>query len=105
MSNSNDFYDRRNDDHRLNRIEEKIDKLAEAMISIARIEEKISSMDEDREVYWEKLNKLSAKVDILEKQTSDTTRTIGIIHKLFWFVVAASVTYYIPSMLEALPYK
>ena len=34
---------------RLNRIEEKIDKLADAMISLARAEEKIIALQDDHE--------------------------------------------------------
>ena len=102
MSNEDDFYGRRVDDLRLNRIEEKIDKLAEAMISLARAEEKISAIEEDRETYWETLNKLCAKMDIMEKKADDASRTVGIIHKLFWVGVAGAAAYIIPGFLESI---
>lgn len=102
MSSPNE-YNRSAESRRLDRIEEKIDKLTDAMISIARVEEKMSSIEEDKEIYWENLNKLTAKVDILEKQTTNATKTIGIIHKLCWLVVTGAFTYYIPTMLDSLP--
>ena len=46
---------------RLDRIEQKIDKLADAMISLARAEEKIIALQDDHENMRERLNKLSVK--------------------------------------------
>ena len=48
---------------RLDRIEQKIDKLADAMISLARAEEKIIALQDDHENMRERLNKLSVKLD------------------------------------------
>lgn len=90
------------DDARLNRIEEKIDKLAEAMISIARAEEKISSIEEDRDIYWERLNRLSAKMDIMESKLNDAARTVSIVHRLFWVVVTGAGAYVVPGFLQSL---
>ena len=44
---------------RLDRIESKIDKLADAMISLARAEEKIIALQDDHDNMRERLNKLS----------------------------------------------
>ena len=43
---------------RLDRIEEKLDKLAEAMIAMARAEEKIIALQDDHENMRERLNML-----------------------------------------------
>ena len=48
---------------RLDRIEEKIDKLADAMISLARAEERISAVAEQQAHQTERLNRLSEKID------------------------------------------
>ena len=48
---------------RLDRIEQKIDKLADAMISLARAEEKIIALQEDHDNMRERMNKLSVKLD------------------------------------------
>ena len=48
---------------RLDRIEQKIDKLADAMISLARAEEKIIALQDDHDNMRDRLNKLSIKLD------------------------------------------
>lgn len=102
MSDKEYLYERRSSDLRLNRIEEKIDRLAEAMISLARAEEKISAMEDDRETYWESLNKLTAKMDIMEGKVEEAARTVNILHKLFWVGVAGASAYVVPGFLQSL---
>lgn len=75
---------------RLDRIESKLDKLADAMISIARAEEKIESMSGEHEKQYERINKLSAKIDEIERIVLDNQRTVQFMHKLFWVVVVAA---------------
>ena len=75
---------------RLDRIEEKIDKLAEAMIQLARAEEKIAAIADLHGHQTERLNKLSAKIDDIAALAADNARTVQLITKLFWVVVAAS---------------
>ena len=74
---------------RLQRIEEKVDRLAEAMISVARAEEKISTLMNDHEKMYERLNRLSAKIDDVQRTVDENARTVSIINKLFWAVITA----------------
>ena len=48
---------------RLDRIEVKLDKLADAMVSMARAEEKITALQDDHDKMYERLNRLSTKLD------------------------------------------
>jgi vacuolar-type H+-ATPase subunit D/Vma8 len=41
---------------RLDRIEEKIDRLTDAMVSIARAEEKITGLQDDHDKMYERIN-------------------------------------------------
>ena len=75
---------------RLTRIEEKLDKLADAMVSIARAEEKIEAMSDEHQKQYERINKLSQKIDDIEKVVLDNQRTVQFMHKLFWVVVVAA---------------
>lgn len=75
---------------RLDRIEEKLDRLADAMISIARAEEKIEAMSDEHQKQYERINKLSVKIDEIEKVVLDNQRTVQFMHKLFWVVVVAA---------------
>jgi DNA-directed RNA polymerase subunit L len=74
---------------RLDRIEEKIDRLSEALISIARFEEKLEAYNRYREDSWNRMNKFSEKLDSIELQVQDNAHTVAIINKLFWVVIVA----------------
>jgi len=75
---------------RLDRIEEKLDRLADAMISLARAEEKIEAMSDEHQKQYERINRLSVKIDEIEKVVLDNQRTVQFMHKLFWVVVVAA---------------
>ncbi len=76
---------------RLDRIEEKLDKLADAMVAMARAEEKIANLQDDHNKMHERLNKHSEKLDEIERVVHDNHRTICVINKLFWIVVTGIV--------------
>ena len=75
---------------RLTRIEDKLDKLAEAMVSLARAEEKIEALQDDHSKQYERINKLSQKIDDIERIVLDNQKTVQFMHKLFWVVVVAA---------------
>ncbi len=77
---------------RLDRIEEKIDKMAEAMISIARAEEKILAMEQKYSTQYDRINKLSEKMDSLTTAVAENSRTTTAFQKAFWLVFAAAVS-------------
>lgn len=76
---------------RLDRIETKLDQLTDAMITLARAEEKIIGLQEDHNKMHERLNKHSEKLDDIEKICNDNHRTICVINKLFWVVTVAVI--------------
>tara|TARA_B110000285_G_scaffold122810_1_gene138844 strand:- start:1281 stop:1544 length:264 start_codon:yes stop_codon:yes gene_type:complete len=77
---------------RLDRIEEKIDKLAEAMVSLARAEEKINILQSDHHDQKSRMNRFSDKLDAIEKKVDSNAKTVDFIHKLFWICIVAIVT-------------
>ena len=83
---------------RLDRIETKIDKLADAMISLARAEEKIIALQDDHENMRGRLNKLSVKLDEIQKTVDDNSRTVSIINKIVYAAVVAAVGAYVAHM-------
>ena len=83
---------------RLDRIESKIDKLADAMISLARAEEKIIALQDDHENMRERMNKLSVKLDEIQKAVDDNSRTVSIINKIVYAAVVAAVGAYVAHM-------
>ena len=60
------------------------------MIQLARAEEKIAAIADLNGHQTERLNKLSAKIDDTVALAADNARTVQLITKLFWVVVAAS---------------
>lgn len=73
---------------RLGRVEKKIDTLQEAIVSLARVEERISSVFE-RQVHIE------AKVDDIDKKVgalSTEMASAKVIERIVWLVIAAAIT-------------
>jgi len=78
-------------DERLTRIENKLDKMADVLITLARFEEKMDAYNEYRERSWERMNKFSEKLDNIDKKVDDNWRTVHTINKLFWVAIVAIV--------------
>ena len=74
---------------RLDRIEEKLDNLTEAMAALARAEEKIAGIKEDQLMMYERVNRLSAKLDDVEKVVQANHVTVTTINRLFWVAIVA----------------
>lgn len=76
---------------RLDRIEEKIDKLSDAMISLARAEEKLIQIEKTNHASYERMNRFSEKLDQLESVVTKNNQTVTIINKLFWAVIVTII--------------
>ena len=74
---------------RLDRIEVKLDKMGEVLVTLARFEEKMDAYNDYRQNSWERMNKFSEKLDKIETTVNDNARTVGTINKLFWVVLVA----------------
>lgn len=74
---------------RLDRIEQKLDVLTEAMVSLARAEEKLAGLKQDHDRAFERMNRLSAKLDEIEKKVEDNHRVVSTINKLFWVAIVS----------------
>ena len=85
--------------NRLDRIEEKLDKLADAMVSIARAEEKIASMQDFQHNQIERVNRLSVKLDDIEKKVDENHRTVCLINKLVYAALIAAVGAYVAQFI------
>lgn len=88
-------------DERLDRIESKIDKLSETVISLARAEEKLIALEEDKKILMDRMIKIEDRVLTNEKKTDENSMTISVINKVFWIVLTAMVGVYIGSYFVA----
>lgn len=83
---------RESQSERLDRIEEKIDKMSEAIIALARAEEKITTLAAFSKQQAEQLMKITDRLDDLEKKVSQNASTVNIINRIFWIIIAAAAT-------------
>lgn len=84
--------ERRTDDQRLDRIEQKIDKLAETVISLARAEEKLVALESDKNFIMERMLRNEERIDDIERKVDETAVTTKVINRIFWIVIVAGVT-------------
>lgn len=77
---------------RLDRIEVKLDKLSEAVVSLARAEEKLKSMEKFMHQQMDQILEMGKRLEDVEKNVMNNSSTINIINKLFWIVMAAAAT-------------
>lgn len=79
------------EDQRLNRIEEKLDKMAEALIVLVRIEERTSTIFKRLDAVDGRLNALSKRLTETEKISETRGVALGMADRVFWIVVTAAV--------------
>ena len=87
-----------NDTKRLDRIEAKIDKLSETVVSLARVEEKVISLDKEAIRTNERLDKIDSRLEQVEERVGTNDVTVKVVNKVFWILlasVAAAVAAYI----------
>ena len=75
---------------RLDKIEDKIDKLTDTMVSMARAEEKITALRTDQNKMYERINRLSVKLDEIQFKVDENARTVNLVNKLFWVAIVAA---------------
>jgi hypothetical protein len=83
---------RRIDDSRLERIEKKIDILSDAMISLARAEEKLISIEKNNQSVMNRLDRQDIKIENIEKTVGDNNHTIVIVNRVFWLLMASIIS-------------
>lgn len=83
---------------RLDRIEQKIDKLSEIVISLARAEEKLVGLEAEKNTIRGRLDKHDQRIGDVERKIDESDVTLKVIHRIFWIVVVAGVSAYTASL-------
>tara|TARA_R110001592_G_scaffold22764_4_gene90178 strand:- start:2956 stop:3222 length:267 start_codon:yes stop_codon:yes gene_type:complete len=78
-------------DHYLKRIEEKVDKLSEAVVELARIEERMVTIFKRLDSYDGVFNKFDERMDDIEKQSIARGQKIAFAERFFWMVCTGAV--------------
>ena len=86
-------------ENRLGRIEAKIDKLAEAIISLARAEEKLMQLEEDKKFLMGKMVKLEERMEKTERVLDENSMTISAINRIFWIALSGTIATLIGAYL------
>ena len=78
-------------ERRLERVEEKLDKLAEAVVSIARIEERVATVLRQNDRFFIRMDKIEQRLEDVESQSDVNSNTGRFIERFMWIVVAAGI--------------
>ena len=77
---------------RMDRMEAKIDQLADAVIAIARAEEKIAILMQDTKDIKEAIVETTSRVHKIEMKTESNSSDLKTLGKFFWIVVGAAAS-------------
>ena len=78
-------------DNRLNRIEGKVDKLADAIIQMARMGECLVSVFKRMDNTEATLKKLDNRLDDIERQAISRSQKIAFAERIFWMICTAAI--------------
>jgi len=78
-------------ENRLDRIEEKLDKLSDAIVSLARMEERHKTIFNRMDSMEKYFKALDERMDRIEIVSAKRGQTIAFAERLFWIVIAALV--------------
>jgi len=81
------------ENQRLSRIEGKLDKLSDAVIALARMEERMVTLFNRMGKYEEKQDELEDRVGEMTLRLSTDGQTLRFAERLFWIAASAAVSY------------
>ncbi len=76
-----------NQEPRLSRIENKLDKLADAVVALARMEERMISLFSRMENYEGRQTQLEGEID----EVKDIAHSVKFAERAFWIILTAAV--------------
>jgi len=77
---------------RLDRIEDKIDKMSEAIITLARAEEKIITLTSFSKQQSEQIQGVINRIDRVESLVNSNASTVNVINKIFWLILVGLIS-------------
>jgi len=81
------------DDSRLDRMEKKLDTMAEAIVSLARMEERMVTLFKRMDTYDNAQSDISSRVNKLERSVGTNGQTLRFAERVFWIILSAGVAY------------
>ena len=78
---------------RLDRIEQKLDKMSEAVIQLTfRVEEKMDDLEVRRVEQHERMNRLSSKIDNIDSHVVTLVEKVAFMQKFAWALIGVVAT-------------
>ena len=87
------------ENHRLDRIEEKLDRLTDTVVALARAEEKLINLEKSRQEINDVLDDHEERIAVTEKRVGSIEITTNVISKLFWIGMASLAAYTASNLL------
>jgi hypothetical protein len=81
------------DDARLERMEKKLDQVGDAIVALARMEERMITMFKRLDSLDSKQGADSRRLTLVESKVGTNGQYLRFAERVFWIVVAAGVTY------------
>ena len=91
------------DRNRLNRIEDKLDKLSELVISLARAEGRLVALEDDVKDMETDMRSVSNRINSMENLVGINSRTVASINKIIWIALTGLLTTFFAYILTATP--
>ena len=80
-----------NDETRLDRIEGKLDRLADAVVALARLEERTATLFRQMEKYDSQILRLTERIGEIERINIGRSLLFRVLDKVFWLMVGGAV--------------
>jgi len=77
---------------RLNRIEEKLDKVGEAIISLARMEERMITLFKRMDLYDQQQAMIETRINKIEVTSATASEKVSWVDKFLWVFIAALIS-------------
>lgn len=86
------------DDTRLASIETELKEIRKAIVVLARVEERLVTVFKRIDSFDETHKEQNGRIKILEQKSGNTGQTLRFAERVFWIVLAASVSYIFAQM-------
>ena len=87
-----------NDDLRLERIEKKLDQMGEAIVALARMEERMITLFKRMDTLDQEQSQHGRRISLMEGKVGNNGQTLRFAERVFWIVVTAAVAYAFTQM-------
>ena len=81
------------EDLRLSRIESKLDKLADAVVSLARMEERMLTLFKRIDHYEERQQKIEERVTEIETEDAGKDSVFSVINRSIWLIAGIALAF------------